>query len=760
MPPASTIAEAEVSLKRLLAFAGAFLGGLAVGLLIAERPAENPPATTTPAPADSATASARPRARSGAGGDAVVRDVAVPAPRTGDGTITGVVRTAAGAPLAGVLVRAAPERDDDAAADPSGGPPGSPPARADVEREVRRLVARLRRSESEIRESTTDAAGAFAVTGLAKTDYEVHAWLSGWRIDKVRWSEGKTFAPGGRCDFVATPVRLLTVSVLLPDGTSPTRASVAWKPADGGDGGESDWRPESPQIDLPDGTYELSASTAPVHVEDAWHRTPLYRCEPQTVVIAKDLPQSATLTLDARPGIDVRVVFESARRPPHVRVAALRLDDGAPADPARLLGPSAKQVWLEEELQGAFIDVEPGTYLVGVTFRGGAIGPTASVSVGSGLVEQELRVPAGEIRDWVKAWVRAPDGGLVRDAKIECGCRIGDRDGDESTDVSADADGAYHVPHFEGGAPMLGGARSGGDLRGDGPRTYFVRAASDRYGEVETTYDPATQPEITLQFAAPAMVRATIAGYAASPDRRRVRMELSRKEGYFSVSAKIDAAGTATFPGVQPGEYELELLLADRDERRRDGDARRMSKIDCALHAGDNSFTVALREFIDLVVTFDLPLRDVALQRYDKDGRIETVDRDRPRDGEREVAFLDLTMVPGRYRIAASQVGDMWIDLPGPRRVAFKPRPFNAFHVRPDDDGKGYLSSVGLQYGDVVVAVDGATIEGQGQIDALYAAMNTGAPATLTIRRGAAQFDVAVETKRLQDGGRLAPWVR
>jgi hypothetical protein len=492
------------------------------------------------------------------------------------------------------------------------------------------------------------------------------------------------------------------------------------------------------------------------------------------MTIGADGQGALTIRLAGQPAIRVKLVFASADHPSAVRVAALRSDASAPATPAMLTsdGGRVKARWAQGPEDVILTGLEAGAYLVGVTFRGGLVGASTTLVVGSDIANTTLQVDGG-VQDWVTAWVRAPDGSLVRDAKIDCGCKGSDGGGETHLSATPESDGSYHVTHFEHDAPYTGtGGSFGGTHLGDGKRTYFVRATSKTFGTAEAAYDPATDREVSVQFAEPARLRVAIGGFAESPNRSRILLELEATERDLSGSrpsedGTIDAHGEATFAPVKPGTYELVLRLADEAD---DGASRRRSRwnskvvarIPAALAAGDTSMTIGVPAVIDLVVAFDATLdpKSIQLQRVTDDGTVSRVSDEEADEGEHEVAFRDLVVLPGRYRLVSRAVGDMWIDLPGPSRVVFRPRPFNSLQVRMRDSHKGYLSEAGLQEGDVVVAIDGIECQSTTQIDKLLAAAREHDRATLTIVRGGRRIDVPVDAKRLDDGGRLAPWVR
>jgi len=181
------------------------------------------------------------------------------------------------------------------------------------------------------------------------------------------------------------------------------------------------------------------------------------------------------------------------------------------------------------------------------------------------------------------------------------------------------------------------------------------------------------------------------------------------------------------------------------------------------LGRGDAALSIPMPAVASFVVTFDESpgISSIQIQTVDADGTpSDVIANGSPADRANQVEFSDFAIVPGRYRLVARDVGDMWVDLPGPERLVFRPRLFNALQVRTNGYSAGHLQEAGLRNGDVVVAIDGSELESKLQADACLALARTHDTAKLTVLRGGRRLEIAVDPKRLDDGGALAPWVR
>jgi hypothetical protein len=337
-------------------------------------------------------------------------------------------------------------------------------------------------------------------------------------------------------------------------------------------------------------------------------------------------------------------------------------------------------------------------------------------------------------------------------------------------DTTAEADGSFRVEHYEDDAPPLGHtSSSSGGATGETKRTYFVRATSDRFGEEEATYDPAVDAEVSIRFAEPARLSVALAGHAETPGNERLSLRLAPKTRRLGLThqgswdAKIGPDGVAAFPAVTPGAYVLTLTRAADEGAVGAGHSRyrgaaELAYVELTLRSGDSSQTIAVPTTTELVVAFDggAPA-GFDLQRSQPDGSTRTVFGG-PKAGDRDVSYPDL--VPGRYRLVAKDVGEMWTVVPGDARVVFRPRPFNACRLVVGE--KGYLAELGLKTGDVVVAVDGVEFKDQFAMAAALAGAKSRESARLSVVRGERPFDVAADGRRLAEveGGAFEPWVR
>jgi protocatechuate 3,4-dioxygenase beta subunit len=764
--------------------------GLLLGFILGGSPPPPPPAVpSSPAAEHLAEVQASPAASqktpSSAGAharrpSAPAREPEIPM-QQGTGTVHGTVVDSGGHPLEGALVRATPIVRPEQPGETAGGvlPPGAPPPRVDVEEAARAYAATLARQEAGVREATTDAAGNYTLRGLTAEEYRVQAWHTGFLLESGKGWFFAVARAGDRCDFLATPIRRISISVTLPDGSPPAEAVISWAPKGKGTGGSETWTPGEPELDVPPGTYDFTAwAGAPGQSLFAPEFAPgsgfagegqggaLYRSAPRTATVDDEGPGSLTLPLEGRPGIRVELAFEGARRPRSIRVAALRLAGASGSDPAFLLGDEGvRSLWIDDAAEAVLPGLEPGTYLVGVTYRGNRVGPTTTTTVATGLERVELRIPEADATDWVRVRVLDPVGSPLRDALVEAG--LAGSEGSDTVPASLvpEKDGSYRIEHYAKGAPVRGeGFHSyvGISDVGPGPYSWFVRATSPRFGVAVATYDPGTDREVTLRFAAPALLRVAVTGFAGNPRRSRALLFLewegSSPDMRDRMSCSIDADGRGSFPPTAPGKYSLELRLAE-DGAAEDAEVsywstEEVSKSSLTLPSGETEASVHLPLYCDLTVTFEGEAP--GLERIGTDGVPGREEDGDATDGK--VTFRDLP--EGRYRLIDHRRGAMWLDLPMSGPVSFQPAPFDSLFVKVT--GEGYLRGLGLRTGDLIVAIDGVELrDREAMRKALGAALVHGT-ARLSVLRAGTTFDVSGDIQMLGEdaGSEVQPWVR
>ncbi len=622
--------------------------------------------------------------------------------------------------------------------------------------------------------------GRYLLSGLSsKTSYVTEAWLIGYVVEHASGMNAFLVKPGVQCDFRATPIRRLSISVALPDGKQPERAVISWAPAAKGTGGSAAWSPAEPEISVPPGTYAFTAwaggpgDTLYVHDfvpgsrdgPDAQEGT-LYRSLPKSATVDDAAWRPLELRLDSRPGVLVRLAFEGARRARSVRVAAVALEGTSAGDPSLLFtAKGVRELWLDGIAEAAIAGLDPGTYLIGATFRGGKVGATTTAVVGSGLTPVDLRIPDIDPMDAIRVRVLDPEGQPMHEVQLECGCRGSEGSDTVKVGTLPGADGTFQVEHFAKGASIFGGGYASywRDI-GEGPLAYFVQATSARYGIATTTYDPAKDREVTVRFAAPALLRVLIPGFAANPRRDRAVLEMEwageedEKEQHPDLKAPIDVSGVARFPPAVPGSYAVVLRLAagsdPKDLETAGWTGTKVAMVPVTLPSGETTVTVAFPVYSDLTVTYDGDTP--RLQRMGADGVTDTEEAGTVENG----AVVFRNVPEGRFRLYDTRRGAMWVDLPMPGPIAFQPIPFNA--LRFEVTGEGHARDLGLKTGDLIVRIEGLEFGDPGSMQKAIGAAMVKGTAKLTIKREGTTFDLTAEIRKLMEdkGSDVEPWVQ
>jgi len=198
----------------------------------------------------------------------LIADVPVDLPPRGTGVVSGHATTADGRPLAGVVVRAVAKHDV-----------APPKSDASVEEAVRAAVVEAKWRAATTRQATSDATGAYALTGLSDVPYSVEATSSAGALEAVvppppnadvatasrsmrPRMDARALRPGATVDFVLEATQVPIV-VLMPDGTAAGDKTVIRFGVPGHVGGthptDFRWRPDAATARVIPGTWTAFA---------------------------------------------------------------------------------------------------------------------------------------------------------------------------------------------------------------------------------------------------------------------------------------------------------------------------------------------------------------------------------------------------------------------------------------------------------------------------------------------------------------------
>jgi hypothetical protein len=539
--------------------------GFGIGILVLEGP---PPARTVVVDRVAAPSAAAPAAAAAAAPEDAAAPAAgvvlgekdreevrallarIPGPEipTGTGVITGVVRTAEGAPLADVEVVATAERPRQKRPQwiPGQRMPDPDPVDAVVESLAWQRWAREAR-----REGVTDAAGEYRIEGLADLKQGLQCYRKGWMIQPADWRTAQEARPGAKVDFKATPAILVKAEVTWSGDLDASRIQVRIASGEGGSRSHG-WTPENPYLSMAPGTYTLTA------VGGAGEE---FRSDPQTVeLVAEVEPPLLRFALKGTPCIQGRILVPEGEDANQVQVFVRRLAAEERADPALLSHRSGRTNTRREGDRYWVTGIVPGRYAAGASRSGNASPAEAvEVTVGDGPAIVDLRIPPMARETYVELTVLAPDGAVQREYQVGTGFRAkGNSSSNGGVSVVRRADGVALVPHQEARAASPD----------DPEAVWWVEVTSPKFGKKRGEYRRGAEDALTLRFDEPGRVDVRLDGLRGHPFEGRLRATLTPaaeaeagRHFYSRNDAGPGADGVQTFLQVQPGEYVVGLQV-------------------------------------------------------------------------------------------------------------------------------------------------------------------------------------------------------
>ncbi len=718
----------------------------------AQQPA--PGAAPSPAPAGTGeTAGAKPAADDS---DALMKALlAVNTPKFegGAGRITGKVATATGKPVQGVLMRAT--RADGSSGRTKRSYDGSPPEDQDLEMQVRDLVRRHRMDNATRQEVSTDEKGAFSLGGLGDCEYWVSAFKKGFEIQQKSRSRKGTWKPGEVVEFIAAAIIEIRVDVLRPDGSRAEKADIEIKHKavrDSWSGGsETAWSRENPCIYLRPGAY--------VFIAECEDLGGLRSAEQEVNVDEGAAPPEVTLTLKEPIGIKGRIVAPEGMDLKNIWMKYMAVSSSDTPD-LKILVMQGKflQMMSEGDLTFTVKDLVPGTYLVGVLLASQRVIAHCTVQVVDRMAEAVLTVQPFKPEEYVIVRVFDPAGNQMTDVNFETGLFSHGHGFTTGASSIAQKDGSFLVLNYKHWDESMMNQQ-------EKATRYLLKAACPKYGSKQVEYDPAATRELTLKFQNPATLEVTVAGYRDSEFVGKLQVQIKQKKAkeeeeeavdvgsrFGDMQEGLDAEGKLTVGPVEPGEYEIDLMLNTGESW---GGRIPIRKTPVTLSTGANTATLRIPPLYQLTVTFEKAVKGEHImlgpasekRRWGGWG----VQKQMSEDGK--VVFEKLP--EGTYKIqkwTGADAGSMEITLPGQSSVAFKPKPVNALRVVVSDSA-GVLGRAGLQTGDLIIGLDGTEFKNMAHMQMLLYTSMGKEKASLMLLRGGARKDVDIETAKLFNPG-------
>ncbi|MCZ7608100.1 MAG: PDZ domain-containing protein [Planctomycetota bacterium] len=684
-------------------------------------PPEALPTETSPEPTRE---SAKKPAAGSSLADLIAAADTLPLPK-GDGVITGVVRTQAGEPLAGVTITATPSYPEER--NWSG---------LDTEARIREQIRYEKWRELARRNVVTGADGNYRLEGLAlKTDYSVWAELEGWRFERT--PHRNYFQAGMEANFKALVNIMVPLEVRLPDGRAPRQAEVKFHKA-GEENSVFATRPRNGTgvIGLEPGDWVASAKAG-----DAWE----YESELVTFKLAAgQAPPALVFELKGRSGLQGKVSVPAGYRFESLEVVVL---PGEGVEPPPLLTASMLEskvaevvVWPREAWSFQVLDLAPATYRV-VLHYGNRVLDWRNVTVGGDLAACDLAVPPARAEDYFAVRVYDPEGEATDAVQVYLA-------------VTSDQHGysgwsEQYRPEPDTRLIWIRRVTLE-ELIGEHAEQwmYTITVRSKKYGQLSQPYAPTDRHELVFRFQHPAHVTVTVPGYNEHDLRERLTWSVVEvgKEGRLFRRWERERLGTSwnvaplKFGPLVPGRYELVLMFEMKHSKRE------LLRRPIDLAGGENAVSAEVPSLYTLTVRCRTKAEAEGVSLYRGTSRYATWEDEVVREGA-VARFLELP--EGEYRLETG-AGTLALELSADKEVDFAPRVYDCLVISGIKPG-GLIEGLGLCNGDKLIAVDGNPCEDLKLFRAHLDVSKGKDSTTWTVLRNGVPIDVTFSGKQLTE---------
>ncbi len=668
----------------------------------------------------------------------------------GTGEIRGQVHFESGEPAPGVTIRLSPLPGRPAGS--ASRRRGDPLPSSDLGWRVRQRIAEEQDRLAREWEGTTDAAGEFVATGLVGEHFVAAAYLLDHEVVPRVGTWPSSIPIGTQLDLVAKPLVGLTVVVEMASGEPIEMAVITC--TQGEQRFLEKWTPSEPVLRLLPGDYVLDARVdGPV-----WAKSDRLNVQ----LRAGSEVQPVRLVLKSQTGLRGRVVFpEGWKAEPtggyFLFYRRLGTDEAASKSEFSL-HETYQSITPPRNMDFVLTDVSPGRWVLALAESEKSILLAVEAEVVPGrMTEKDVVIPASFFESALRVDVRGPGGLVVSDARLEVRWTVkGGRE--EGVPVQQRGpDGRFLVVRRP--ATQTSPAS-----------TPWLKAISPRYGEVLHPLPPPEQSELTLHISESGSLRVQLSGTKVLENHRNFRLELDKvlSPGSGALARRpsgdpgqqIDERGTADFPVVQPGDYELRLYWHSRTWSRGLLLKRRIT-----IAPGKNEAEFAVPDLHELVVDMKsvsgASLCDLILLSAGGEGG-ESI-QSQPWTGQETLRFEGLAA--GNYAIrshSGEYASVVYVTVPTEGSVPFRPIRPGALRIL-GSDGNEVLSKLGVLPGDRIVALEGKPISEISAPDrAVLRRASEASTLGITLERGGSRFDLNVDSAQFRsatgNGRLLLPW--
>lgn len=680
----------------------------------------------------------------------------------GDGEITGRVLGEDGSPLGNITViatRSELRLAEGRSTDYIGA--GAPP-----DESLREALERAAEDWAEGRDRrarvTTSSNGDFRLSGLTDGRYRVSAYLEGWVLKASGASE---CFPGDVLVFRAMRVSPLTLNVTLPDGTVAEEAMV--EITYGRNSEKANWTPEEPTLRLSSPRLQLRVFAGMLETREYQRDTKsLFRSEQMTVDAEALAGTPLEVVLESRPGIRGKLTKDwTGIDTSQIMIASLESEaEFSPKGPHKSRRASTVQ-----NGECLFLDLQEGLYVVGIQDgrnRNAEVTNYQFVQVKDDLEVVNLDVPSPDISKHLLLSCLDPRGQPVSGVSLRALATWEGGSENRTLSPKTSADGVYWIRKGTLGLPDFNAWPVRGKI--------VLTATSQLYG-TQTLELTGPVGEATVNFTDPVSLTVNVAGredlayknetsvYVMAQDSQGnystqvASSESSRRRGN---SPSFTKAGDIKFTSMAPGSYEVQLRKGGPWQG-----TEIMDKMTVTLGGSDAFVQLTPPRLHDFVVYApSLPERSYLTLTPEADNDRDNVfggmgyyggysGNSERLDSSKRAVFKNLK--PGIYTLKNGRSDEgVEVTVPGGEYV-FEPRVPNVIKVAISDK-EGEMHKAGLRGGDLILSVNGVSVEEKGLYQGAFLAMQKGGAQVLMRRDGSTvTVEIAAMVGKATDQGQM-----